>query len=690
MEDFVKDKHKIKSQSTNSKGVVNYVLENGSWLGDSFNYLPSGIIDKRETGIGATTLEIKSKRHSIIIEPLRITVIEKAINNPNVFAFLVDEKDIYVKLHAYLNDNSIDYKKIMLVVDNLEKLVIQLDKSFKDYFLLFDEIDYMQSNSSYRNLMEYALDIGKAHENFAVVSATLIDFSDPYMMKLPETSFAYEKLVKKPLLLNFYHSSTVSGLIKKRTQLKKLFSYIVQTLNSSDDKILVALNSKSAITDISAQLVDMKLISASDITILVSENPNNTFLIEKYSGKKITDKKLPTKLNFITSAYFNGYDLEDYYRLFIFSTPPYGSSMLSINEIKQIYGRNRYQNGVLECVLITHDISIKDIKNPELMDLKRVDYIDMAKIHVDFANCFDKHSSDKTIHSEKVMEIFKESFRESFENNPLNFSRKKVLINPNDIYSSLFNELDKKHVNDIAYFKIDYLRYILGIQKNTYLVTPLYFDDKEIFSESSVASIIPSLEEIGFKIDNLEEDFEMLALSSDKKTEQEMISYSFDNIKKLIRENKINPHLLSRTEKNILEIITEGQKVFTVKSIYSELARTNSISSLKSLNYFIQVYSEKHQHVIIREIKHHFKIGEFYQSHEIISKVGEIYHAIKKKNPPKAITGAKDNIQLAYTLENKRKRDPETNVMKSMYTIVKGTPYNLVKKKKNSNDSKKM
>ena len=475
MEDFEKDEevNKIICKSTSSTGVVNYILENGSWLGESFNYLPPGIIDKRETGIGATTLEINSKRHSIIIEPLRITVIEKAINNPNIFAFLVDEKDIYVKLHAYLHDNSIDYKKIMLVVDNLEKLVIQLDKSFKDYFLLFDEIDYMQSSSSYRNLMEYAIDIGKAHENFAVVSATLIDFSDPYMMKLPVTSFAYEKLIKKPLLLNYYHSSKVSGLIKKRTQLKKLFSYIVQTLNSTDDKILVALNSIKAITDISAQLVELKLISASDITILISENPNNLFLIEKYSGKKITDKKLPSKLNFISSAYFNGYDLEDYYRLFIFSTPPYGSSMLSINEIKQIYGRNRYSNGVLEFVLFSHDVSFQDLKNPELMDLKRVDYIDMAKIHVDFANCFDKHSSDKTIHSEKVMEIFKESFRESFENNPLNFSRKKVLINPNDIYSSLFNELDKKQVNDIAYFKIDYLRYILGIQKNTYLVTPL-------------------------------------------------------------------------------------------------------------------------------------------------------------------------------------------------------------------------
>ena len=135
------------------------------------------------------------------------------------------------------------------------------------------------------------MDIGKAHENFAVVSATLIDFSDPFMRKLPVTSFKYEKLIKKPLILNYYHSSKVSGLQKKRSQLKKLFSYIVHLLNSTEDKILVALNSLNAINNISAQLVQMKIISANDITILISDTPNNSYLREKYSEKKIKDKK---------------------------------------------------------------------------------------------------------------------------------------------------------------------------------------------------------------------------------------------------------------------------------------------------------------------------------------------------------------------------------------------------------------
>jgi hypothetical protein len=684
MEGIEKDEevNKIKGKTLNNTGGIDYILENGTWLGESFNFLPAGIIDKRETGIGATTLELRSLRHSIIIEPLRITVTEKAINNNEIFAFLVDEKDINVKLHQYLNNEKIKFKKILLVVDNLERLVLQLDKSFQDFFLLFDEIDYMQSSSSYRNLMEYAIDIGKAHQNFAVVSATLIDFSDPDIKKLPVFSFAYEKTIDKKVFLDFYHSPAVNGFTKKKHQLKRLYSYIAHTLVNSEDKILVALNSINAITDITAQLVDFKIIPASEITLLISETPNNTFLKDRYSGKKITEKKLPTKLNFITSAYFNGYDLEDNYRLFIFSSPPYGSSMLSINEIKQIYGRNRNINGVKEFVLFAHDIKIDDIKNPELMDLSNEQFIEMANTHVDFANCFDKHLSKKVIHSDKIMEIFSEGFRNNFDRYLLNFSRKKLILDSTDIYGSLNNPLKKKYVNDIAYFKIDYLRYILSIQKNTYLVSPVFFDDNEIDSYSSQNSIIISLENIGFKIYFLLEDFEIMPLASDKKTEQEMIEYSLDNIKKLIKANNVNQQLLSRTEKIILDIITEGSKVFTVKSLHNELEKITSVSSLKALKYYVNTYSDFDKHIVIREVKHNFKINVSYSSDELILLASKVLKATTKNtNDPKNYTDAKEVIQLAYTLVNKRERD-RNKTMKSVYILKKGSPYRLVKKKK--------
>jgi hypothetical protein len=165
MEDIVKQENRIVSQSPNSSGV-DYILENGSWLGESFNYLPSGIIDKRETGIGATTLEIKCNRDSIIIEPLKSTVKQKTEGKDDVFPYLVENLSVSEDLTNYLQRHQHKPKKIMLVIDNLERLINDLGDDILEYFLLFDEIDFMQGSSSYRQRMELGLDIGKSHGNF--------------------------------------------------------------------------------------------------------------------------------------------------------------------------------------------------------------------------------------------------------------------------------------------------------------------------------------------------------------------------------------------------------------------------------------------------------------------------------------------------------------------------------------------
>lgn len=46
---------------------------------DVFKFHPSGVLYKEETGIGATTLELRSLRNSIIVEPIKITASSKAI-----------------------------------------------------------------------------------------------------------------------------------------------------------------------------------------------------------------------------------------------------------------------------------------------------------------------------------------------------------------------------------------------------------------------------------------------------------------------------------------------------------------------------------------------------------------------------------------------------------------------------------
>jgi len=92
----------------------------GTYLGDVLKELPHGIINKTETGIGATTLELKSKRNSIIVENLKVTASSKAkhhgafyVGSPtDDFPNAGDVED----LKDYISDVSVEFKKIIVVV----------------------------------------------------------------------------------------------------------------------------------------------------------------------------------------------------------------------------------------------------------------------------------------------------------------------------------------------------------------------------------------------------------------------------------------------------------------------------------------------------------------------------------------------------------------------------------------------
>ncbi|MBP6425383.1 MAG: hypothetical protein KA278_06645, partial [Flavobacterium sp.] len=156
---------KIVPQKQNESGGIDYVIKNGSWLGDVLEFLPNGIINKGVTGIGATTMELNCDRNSIIIQPLKITVEQKSLGKYKHEIFSYNKKKssgLSKALTGYLNDSSVKFKKIILVIDRLEDLIYILGDRIVDFFLLFDEIDYMQGSSTYRNKMEIGIDLGKA------------------------------------------------------------------------------------------------------------------------------------------------------------------------------------------------------------------------------------------------------------------------------------------------------------------------------------------------------------------------------------------------------------------------------------------------------------------------------------------------------------------------------------------------
>ncbi|MDB0011785.1 hypothetical protein N9E20_03150, partial [Crocinitomicaceae bacterium] len=314
LEYHIKDISVLEKEEDSEYKGKHFTLKYGSYLGDVLTQLPSGRIDKRETGIGATHLELQCKRNSIIVQPLKVTAETKAKGKDGIKYFgdiegapmtigklLGTEKE--TKLIQYIKDDSYEFKKISIVADNLPKLInilVELGIDvYNEYFLLIDEIDSIQKDSSFRGRMNACMEIYKKFnkKNRAVISATLIDFSDPEIVNDPLTVFQYTEHIKGHV--DIIHTTTLL-----ETSIEKIISAL-----STGEKLLVAINSLKDIQTIAHNLNKESILSYDEITVLCGSNKDNKEKIKKFRSASITDNQLPNKLNFITSAFFTGYDL---------------------------------------------------------------------------------------------------------------------------------------------------------------------------------------------------------------------------------------------------------------------------------------------------------------------------------------------------------------------------------------------
>ena len=176
-------------------------------LSDALDFLPFGFVYKAETGMGATHLELVSKRNSIIVEPIKITASSKA---KSVDALYVGSKTRFHpkksgdpnEILKYINDPLKEYKKITVVADSLPKVIDTIGESvYNDYFLLIDEIDSFQMDSTYRKSMEECLGyyMRFPKNKRALLSATRIDFTDPGLKQEPITYIKYDSAIPRKI-----------------------------------------------------------------------------------------------------------------------------------------------------------------------------------------------------------------------------------------------------------------------------------------------------------------------------------------------------------------------------------------------------------------------------------------------------------------------------------------------------------
>ena len=114
--------------------AIEFNMEGKKYLGEVFDSIPFGILNKNRTGVGATTLEIEAKRNSIIVCPNKSLAYSKSKTKDSLLyvgspigdsTSIISPKDIkkYIdEIDQRRSDGEEVYKKFLVVADSLPKI----------------------------------------------------------------------------------------------------------------------------------------------------------------------------------------------------------------------------------------------------------------------------------------------------------------------------------------------------------------------------------------------------------------------------------------------------------------------------------------------------------------------------------------------------------------------------------------
>lgn len=457
-----------------------------AWLGDVFSTLPYGIIKKNKTGLGATTLELNSKRNSIIVVPTRALAYEKAKNSR------IPDTDKYRILYCggklegfnipslteYLADDAIPYKKLLVVADSLPRTLDLIGEDhYEDFFIMIDEIDSYQYESHYRPNLEKVVDFyfKFPQGQRCMVSATIGGFTNPLIKEEPIINVHFTDTDAREITLQPSNHPIVTA-IDKIIQIKKDFP---------DDKILVAFNlvTRGILPIIESLPEDLKGLCS----VLCGDKSKPH--VKEYLYE-VEDNLLPTQITFMSSTYFVGIDFSERYHLVTVMDATYPWTLLSTDKLQQIAGRCRHKDGLLSETIIyntrsgnTNSINYEELEKNIITD---------ANILIELSSLFGKAKQRfpkliKTYNEIYLDEIVTSSARSYFGS-----SYVKLVRNTDDNIQ-------------IAYFNIDNILIQVKLLHTTYSNIRTLYD--ELNTEGNRVNLLSvknehenTLDEVNIKI----------------------------------------------------------------------------------------------------------------------------------------------------------------------------------------------
>ena len=608
--------------------VIREEVSDSFWnLADFIDKMPHGIVDKKIPGIGATTLEINSKRNSIIVFPTKALAYGKHSKHPNtlyVGSEIKGEKVTNQQIEEYLAKDG--YKKLLVVADSLGRLLGIIGKNYKDYFLMIDEVDVLQTDNNFRPQLENVIDyyLMFPSKNRCMVTATMKEFSNPHLKT--ECRFPITWQYNTHRNIDLLHTDNITQAV------------IEKVISHPTEKIFIAYNSILQIRNIIASLDEE---TRKECAILCSEASIKE--AGEYFAPKLGDNDtLPARINFATCCYFTGIDIEDSYHLITVSDVRRSHSMLTLDRMTQIHGRCRKVNGILSETIIYNTLGYVSVM--ESMDSYTVTLLNKAKKVLKVIESADNiMQGDHTLTDlfAMVKEAIREKAQERIAGNELiNLTRK-------DIYGK----------NVPAYLNIDYIIERTDLYASYFMPETL----KEVLGKQ--VNII-SYKSLPHGVSPEQNSIEKTNKDAQNKLTDSYIQEAIDNIKVLSTTGQLNDNTLhlyirqsrSRT-KIFLERFIKLYKYVDLDSLLHQLweIRTSNSIAYKNLNNAVMYWALDEEHPFKVAIRRSFTLNKSYSASEIQEILAPIvqYHLHKILKPRKYVALLRSIYATDRTSRNK-------------------------------------
>lgn len=645
----------------NRKGMnvqsVNFTIPNDDMkLGHFLSTSPYGLIKKNRTGVGATTLELKSPRNSIVVVPTKSLAHDKVANSKDstgTYQYYYIGSSItglvMPEIHTYLENDSIKYKKFVVVADSLHKLIKDLGDKKTEYFLMVDEIDSYQYDSSYRPSLENVIDyyFEFPSKQRCMVSATIGDFTNPLLNEEPVIEVMFNKPHKRNISL--YHTNNAALTTAKKIQeLRKKYP---------NDHILVAYNSiKRGVLPVIELLSDE---DKQECAVLCSKD-SKPYVEEYYI--ELEHQQLTKKITLMTCTYFVGVDIKQPFHLISVADVKVLHTLLSLDKFQQIAGRCRVPNGLLsESIIYTSNDNMISISSSAEIKDEVLNDANMLISYVEACSFINKNLVARNFPSMDIdIEVFAKNMKKRYYG------------------SNMLQIIRKTNAGKLTpfYFNIDGL-----IIQNT-LLENLYADKKNLYNsleaENNVdyQEIVEDVEDNAQVNDKVDEKMRMTDDACFNMIYERMESLENPNSEDYIRAadeiliKGIDGRKVTRVNQKILDRFKELIEYVPFDSLLTKLQELSIESSEKKYEKFVQevmFWALDKEHPFKKHIMEAFKVEESYTNKEIADKMNEILTIHFKKTiltPYKAISKLKMFCSLERTTQRLIKGGKPVSVYK--------------------------